>query len=120
MSLLDHLEKLINKHGSSAILREHLALVRSEQITLEHKYSDLNAEYNTLKSENAELKKELWILKEQISALNSGNDSGYVCDHCGSPQLKRIGNRKDPTFGDLGVKQSVFTCMVCAKESAFI
>lgn len=45
--------------------------------------------------------------------------SGYVCDHCGSSDLKRTGSRPDPTFGALGVKESVFLCESCGKESAF-
>jgi hypothetical protein len=92
MGLLDHFEKLINEHGSAAILREHLALVKAEQSALERKNSDIEAKCKTLQSENAELQKELGVLKSQVSALQSGNTSRYVCDHCGSPQLKRTGS----------------------------
>ena len=119
MGLLDHFEKLINEHGSAAILREHLALVKTEQLTLERKNSDLQTENEKLRSENAELHKDIGVLKNQIGTLQSGNSSGYVCDHCGSPKLNRTGNRQDPTFGDLGVKLAVFSCLVCGKESAF-
>lgn len=119
MGLLDHFEKLINERGSSAILREHLALVKAEQAALDRKNSDLEAKSKTLQSENADLQKELGVLKSQVAALQSGNTSGYVCDHCGSPQFKRTGSRKDPTFGDLGIKEAVFSCLACGKESAF-
>lgn len=119
MGLLDHFEKLINEHGSAAILREHLALIKAEQLTLERKNSDLQVENKKLHSENTEFHKEIGVLKNQISILQSGNSSGYVCDHCGSPQLKRTGSRRDPTFGDLGVKEAVFSCLACGKESAF-
>lgn len=61
-------------------------------------------------------------LEARISSLEGKQSSlspGYVCDHCGSSMLKRIGNRPDPTFGSLGVKQAVFLCESCSKESAF-
>lgn len=119
MGLLDHFEKLINEHGSAAILREHLALVKAEQSALERKNSDLHAETKELRFENAQLQKELGVLKSQVGVLQSGNSSGYVCDHCGSPQLKRAGSRRDPTFGELGIKVAVFCCLACGKESAF-
>lgn len=119
MGLLDHFEKLINEHGSAAILREHLALVKAEQSALERKHADIDAQCKTLQSENAELKKELGVLKSQMAVLQSGNTSGHVCDHCGSPQIKRTGSRRDPIFGDLGIKEAVFSCLACGKESAF-
>lgn len=61
-------------------------------------------------------------LEARIAALEAklgSQASGYVCDHCGSPALTRIGNRPDPTFGTVGVKQEVFRCEACSKESAF-
>jgi hypothetical protein len=119
MGLLDHFEKLINEHGSAAILREQLALVKAEQSALERQRADLDAQCKTLQSENAEIKKQLGVLKGQVAGLQSGNQSGYVCDHCGSPQLKRTGNRRDPVFGALGIKETVFSCLACGKESAF-
>lgn len=59
------------------------------------------------------------MIKSQFTIPQSGNSSEYVCDHCGSPQLKRTGNRRDPTFGVLGIKQAVFVCQDCGKESTF-
>ncbi|MFH0995769.1 MAG: hypothetical protein V1844_09775 [Pseudomonadota bacterium] len=61
-------------------------------------------------------------LEARITALEkrlSGGAAEYVCDHCGSPSLKRTGSRPDPTFGVVGVKQLIFLCEECRKESAF-
>lgn len=52
--------------------------------------------------------------------LHRDNPRGYGCDHCGSQNLKRTGNRVDPVFGRLGGKQALFTCNACGKESAFM
>lgn len=57
MGLLNNIEKLINEHGSSAILREHLSLFKSQVIALE--------------KENASLKPENGILKDKVKTLDS-------------------------------------------------
>ena len=119
MGLIDQFEKLINEHGSSTILREHLALLKAEQSVLERKNTDLQTEKKALQSEIDQLRSDNISLQNQVSTLQSSINSGYVCDHCGSPQLIRVGNRPDPTFGDLGVKQAVFRCADCRGESAF-
>ena len=49
MSMIDYIEKLINEHGSSTILKERLELLR-DQISI------LEKENGNLKSENAILK----------------------------------------------------------------
>jgi predicted nucleic acid-binding Zn-ribbon protein len=119
MGLLESFEKLINEHGSATILREHLALVKAEQSALERKNADLQAEKEALQSDVEQLRMSVTELRRQLDALQTGLHSGVVCDHCGSPQLNRIGNRPDPTFAVLGVKQAVFRCLSCGKESAF-
>jgi len=55
----------------------------------------------------------------ELERRTSQTSCEYVCDHCGSPELKRTGSRPDPTFGPLGVKQAVFVCNSCGKESFF-
>jgi FtsZ-binding cell division protein ZapB len=119
MGVFDLFEKLINEHGSAAILREHLGLLKAEQAALERKCADLDAKSKALESENEQLRADKLAIQDQMRILQSGTHTGYVCDHCGSALLKRTGNRPDPTFGQLGVKQGLFTCLVCAKESAF-
>jgi len=115
MGLLEHLEKLINEHGSASILREHLALVKAEQSAIQRHNADLQSQNEALKSENKQLRMQVSALKKQMASINSM----FVCDHCGSSNLVRVGNRPDPTFGDLGIKQSVFRCADCNLESAF-
>lgn len=119
MGLLDGIEKLITEHGSAAILRERIALAREQYAALEKKTSELQAENERLESSSAKLQEHIRELEQQLSQVHSGNPSAYVCDHCGSPRLKRIGNRLDPTFSELGIKQAVFSCTECGKESAF-
>jgi hypothetical protein len=119
MGLLEHFEKLINEHGSAAILREHLALVKAEHSAIERKNANLQTEKDSLQSEVEQLRISVTALSNQINALQTGIHSEYVCDHCGSPQLKRTGNRPDPTFGELGIKQAIFNCLSCGEESAF-
>lgn len=119
MGLIEHFEKLINEHGSAAILREQLALVKAQQAALERTSGDAQAKAQQLESENLQLRERLGYLGSQFDVLQHGNPAGYCCDHCGSPVLKRIGSRPDPTFSALGIKQAVFSCAVCGKESAF-
>lgn len=115
MGLFEAFEKLISEHGSAAILREHLALVKAEYAAMERKRADLQAQCDQLRVDNAQLQKDLRVLTGQLEVAGTK----YVCDHCGSHRLKRTGNRPDPTFGAVGIKQAVFSCLECGKESAF-
>lgn len=70
--MFNMLEKLINEHGSSTILKERLGL-REDQISL------LKKEYGTLLSENETLKQENHELKDQIIQLQT-NDNSFSHD----------------------------------------
>lgn len=124
--LFDGFEKLINEHGSAAILKERISLANDQYSFLEKQKISLESDNENLKDENRALKLNLEEAKEkikefeeQISSIHNTNPDGYVCDHCASPSLTRTGSRPDPTFGDLGIKQKIFSCNVCGKESAF-
>lgn len=119
MGLLDGIERLVSEHGSAAILREGIALAREQYAAIESSAAELRKDNDRLKSANADLKVRVRGLERQLSEVPPGIDSEYACDHCGSRKLRRTGNRPDPTFGDLGVKQAVFSCLDCCKESAF-
>jgi hypothetical protein len=126
MGLLDGLEKLINEHGSAVILKERISLANDKYAMLEEKNSMLEKKVEILESENEtfqlnlqQAKQKIRHLEEQLSEIHNSNPDGYVCDHCASPSLTRTGSRPDPTFGDLGVKQKLFSCDACGKESAF-
>ncbi len=133
MGLLDGFEKLINEHGSSTILKERISLtndkyslfesknemLKERNSVLDQKVKMLESENNALQLDIQKTKQKVKQLEEQISRTHATNPDGYVCDHCASPSLKRTGSRPDPTFGDLGVKQKLFTCDECGKQSAF-
>jgi len=118
--MLSLFEKLINEHGSSAILKERLTILKDMYSEIENSKSELESKCATLKLELDQQKSRADSLEKELDRLNSGVFSKYACDHCGSPNLKRIGNRPDPTFGIAGVKQFIFQCDECKKESAFI
>ena len=117
MGLLDGLEKLITEHGSASILRERIALANDKYSALESENAVLRSENETFKLNNAKLQEQARNLEKQLS--HNTNPRGYVCDHCGSPNLKRTGSRPDPTFGALGAKEALFICESCGKQSAF-
>ena len=61
--MLDLIEKLINEHGSSTILRERLELISDRYNFLEEKNS-------LLSSKNSDLESKLEVAKKEISRLN--------------------------------------------------
>jgi len=54
-----------------------------------------------------------------IAAAQPNNPRGHHCDHCGSNQLRRTGSRPDAHFAAVGIKQAMYSCIACGKESAF-
>jgi len=117
--MLQLFEKLINEHGSSTILKERLTILKDEYSQIEKSCSELQSENGALKAELDKERNRVYRLQAELTDLKAGAFAKYVCDHCGSPNIKRVGNRPDPTFGDLGVKQYIFVCNECQKESAF-
>lgn len=86
MGLLDGLEKLINEHGSAAILKERIALLNEQHtrvqqlvITLQEQISILNRENERLKLDNSQLQKQIEDYENALS--HKSNPRGYVCDH---------------------------------------
>lgn len=62
--MLDMFEKLINEHGSSAILKERIELIND-------KYEAMQGKFDNSEKENELLRKEVGVLKQQISTLQS-------------------------------------------------
>lgn len=122
--LFEAMEKLITEHGSAAILREHLALIRAEQAILEKKNADLAAQLEKAAAEKERLQTQAKDLEQQLRQEQSkladaqSQHSEHMCDHCGSSRLKRTGSRANATFGDLGVKDFLYRCDDCGKETA--
>ncbi len=64
--MLDIIEKLINEHGSSTILKERLALISDRYELLEEKNTDLRYRNEELKQELSEASDEIERLKEIV------------------------------------------------------
>jgi len=119
-----------NKQGTSKDIREGMNL---HPVTAEHYLGKLlkagyleqsqvpmvGAWYALTDKGNAYLVKKNLVPVPGTQIERPDNPKGHRCDHCGSAMLKRTGSRPDPTFGELGVKQAVYMCLSCRKESAF-
>ena len=116
MGLFEAFEKLINEHGSAAILREHLSLVKSQYAALESECKNLQAQYDQARLNNAQLSENIGVLKRELQKYEAAG-ARISCDHCGSHRLKRAGNRPDPMFGEVGIKQAIFTCLDCGEKT---
>jgi len=75
MGLFDGIEKLITEHGSAAILKERIALVKEQYAALEKKLSEselrakgLESDKERFELENFRLKEKIKELEEQLSA----------------------------------------------------
>jgi len=69
MGLLDGFEKLINEHGSAAILKERIALANDQYTALEKKSKESESRVTELESENKTLHLELEKAKAEIESL---------------------------------------------------
>ncbi len=69
--MLDMIEKLINEHGSSTILKERLELFNDKYEALESKLKNAEKENQLLLKENEQLKSEVASLKEEIGESNA-------------------------------------------------
>lgn len=129
--MLKLIEKLIEEHGSSSILRERLLLLRDQMAQAEKKISELElkvedavAETRRCGKEKDDLKLRITELEAQIRELeavpdyhDAKDEIGYVCLHCGSSNIKRTGSREDPTWGMVGLRRLLFTCNDCGEQS---
>ncbi|KAA9133480.1 hypothetical protein F3N42_03770 [Marinihelvus fidelis] len=117
--MLQLFEKIINEHGSSAILKERLSILKDAYADVEKRNAELQGENGALKADLENARADADQLRMDLDRLK-GNFAKFACDHCGSTELKRTGNRTDPGFGRLGVKLQVFSCESCGKESTFM
>ena len=115
--MLNLFEKLINEHGSSTILKERITAIKEQYTTLETERDTLKSEVRSL---TTLLKDKELIIDDITTELQKFEDtftSKYFCDHCPSNNLKRVGNRKDPSFKLSTVMQAVFECQDCGKQT---
>lgn len=67
MIIIDQIEKIINEHGSSSILRDHLALVKEQALILDRAKTEAD---RTI----ADLQEKLQICETAKKKLESEND----------------------------------------------
>lgn len=84
MGLLDGFEKLINEHGSAAILKERIALANDKYAALEQKLSASELRAKELESENQGLRHDLEEAQVQIQNLKSITEQSH------GPRLEEI------------------------------
>ncbi|HEX3036948.1 MAG TPA: hypothetical protein VHT73_17815 [Thermodesulfobacteriota bacterium] len=70
MSLIDLIEKLITEHGSPAILKKRLELLRDQISVFEKKNSALKLDNTILKSKKNTIQSELNKARKEIERLN--------------------------------------------------
>jgi len=131
MSIFNEIERLINERGSSTILKERILLLKDQHAVLVNqnishktKIAELGTAVRQLENEVTSFQDIIEKLeldnsqfKKQIDNFHSSNPEGHVCDHCGTKRLKRTGSKPNKTFGDLGVKDAIFQCEDCSKET---
>lgn len=76
MGLLDGIEKLINEHGSAAILKERIALANDQYAVLEKKFQASMVRVNELESENRALRHNLEKANAEIENLKRATENG--------------------------------------------
>ena len=119
-SLFGPIERLITEHGSAAILRERLELIKAKLADQEAQNRDLQAKYAQAQADVLKANSRARELQQQLDALQSGQHTGLCCDHCGSLRLTRTGSRPHHVFGVLGDKEALFRCLDCGGETAQI
>jgi len=116
MSFFTEIERLINEHGSSTILKERILFLKekhvvfvSENITHKTKIAELGTQVRQLKNEitqlheiNEKLSFDSKQLKNQFERFHNSGPKGHVCDHDDSDRLKSTGNKPNKRFGMIG------------------
>jgi hypothetical protein len=78
MGLLDGIERLINEHGSAAILRERIALANDKYSALESENSIIKSQNEALKLDNKKLKEQVRHYEKQLKELESPRHGNRV------------------------------------------
>jgi len=134
MNIFAEIEGLITEHGSAAKLKERIAFLRDQFEALKSEKQVMEEEIHILKAKIVTLEKDIQSLNEdnknlvinnadpvsQLEGLHSANPEKHVCDHCGSSKIKSTGSRMSTKYGWMGVKEAIFTCEECNKESTFM
>lgn len=127
------IEKLINEHGSATILKERILLLKDQHAVLIDKNISYEKEITNLGSKICELENQISDfqivkqnlelnvnkLKNEVDSFHNSNPDKHACDHCGSGRLKRTGSRPLKKVAGITIKDALYTCDDCGKESAF-
>ncbi|ASU24070.1 hypothetical protein CCZ37_16145 [Vibrio qinghaiensis] len=117
MGIFSGLEKLINEHGSSVILKERLSQASEQFSILEAKVVALEAENATLRFEVANHKEQASISQALIEKIHNNNPHNFRCDFCGSGNLTQQSARKATNMRLLNKKVGTYLCNDCGKTS---
>lgn len=127
MDIFDEIDKLLSERSTTAELKKRVLLLKEQFAALGAQVSiyrnqtkALMEEIANLKMENKNIKFENSKLCEKMEKFHNSNHRVYTCEHCGSTKMKMIGKPHNRIFEDLGVKDAIFICEECGKESAFI
>lgn len=110
------LVKLIKEGAASEIIVQRLELAREQMAVLETENASLLAHLQAAEAKIESDRVRIQQLQTQLNSMRSMTDR-QKCDHCGSGNIKRIGARNHPTFGDLGVKMQIFLCEDCQRKT---
>jgi len=92
MEPFDTIDKWISEHGSASILRDHIALLKSQ-----------------MSAKDAEI-------KNLQKVENNRAVSDDTCPYCQQQKGKLIDIRPNDELGELGVKNRYYKCENCGKE----
>lgn len=115
--LFDPLERLITEHGSAAVLREHLALIKAQLAAAESQYANLQAENREIRAQLHDAENRASNAERELQQLKNSNPDGVFCDACGGRNVIRVGSRDDRLFGVLGEKRVSYRCTDCGAET---
>jgi TolA-binding protein len=132
MNFFTEIERLINEHDSSTILKERILFLKekhavfvNENITHKTKIAELGTQVRQLNNDmtrlheiNEKLSFDNKQLKNQIKNFHNSGPKRHVSDHYGSDRLKSTGNRPNERFGRMDKKGAINSCLVYGKETA--
>lgn len=117
--LLDQLDRLITEHGSAAVLRQHLELLKAQLADYEAKHTDLQKQKEEMEARALDAEHRAREAEHKLQALQAGQNMGHACEACGSADIHRTGTRPSQgPFGKLGLKEGLFTCNRCGHVTA--
>jgi hypothetical protein len=110
MNPFPYIEKFICEHGSAVILREHVALLKSQMDALKSEVTELKTIINVKEAERDDYKKQVdQFLKERPAD---------ICPFCrrATGQLVDIKPASNLTRSRAGVEAYFFKCSSCGKD----